>query len=321
MVRPPRMAGHEKMLLDEGLILLDFGVRADLSDHLDPGQVLDEVLLANPGEIPSRVDAMARQLDLLLNQVMAGDLVLCLTRAQYLVIGQAMPGYCEGPEGMPARRLRILRADIPKAALNPDLRHSLGSLQKICELSRNEIPQRIEALLATGRDPGPLGGHGLPEDSEEICRILRSRMVARIGSAFSGHRLADLVCALLEAEGMTCRKSPPGPDGGVDVIAGSGAFGFAGPRVVVQVKSGDIVADEATLQSLMGVMRMTGCENAIIVSWSGATRPVQARLRDLWMTCRMWDAGEIIDRILRHYDRLPAAIRQEIPLRMVPVIE
>ena len=321
MVRPPRMAGHEKLLLDEGLILLDFGVRADLSDHLDAGQVLDEVLQANPGESPSRIDAMARQLDLLLNHVMAGDLILCLTRSGQLVIGQAMPGYCEGPEGMPARRLRILRADIPKAALNPDLRHSLGALQKICELARNEIPQRIESLLSTGRDPGPFGAHGLPEDSEEIARILRARMIARIGSVFSGHRLADLVGALLEAEGLTCRKSPPGPDGGVDLIAGSGALGFSGPRVVVQVKSGDIVSDEATLQALMGAMRLTGCENAILVSWSGVTRPVQARLRDLWMTCRLWDAAEIIDRILRHYDRLPAAIRQEIPIRMVPVLE
>ena len=55
---------------------------------------------------------------------------------------------------------------------------------------------------------------------------------------FHGHALSDLVAAVLEAEGYKVSVSSPGPDGGVDILAGKGPMGFDSPRICVQVKSG-----------------------------------------------------------------------------------
>ena len=55
---------------------------------------------------------------------------------------------------------------------------------------------------------------------------------------FHGHALSDLVAAVLEAEGYRVSVSPPGPDGGGDILAGNGPMGFESPRICVQVESG-----------------------------------------------------------------------------------
>ena len=43
---------------------------------------------------------------------------------------------------------------------------------------------------------------------------------------FKGHGLSRIVGAILHAEGFSIRVSPEGPDGGVDIVAGTGALGF-----------------------------------------------------------------------------------------------
>ena len=43
---------------------------------------------------------------------------------------------------------------------------------------------------------------------------------------FHGHALSDLVAAVLEAEGYKVSVSSPGPDGGVDILAGGADRGM-----------------------------------------------------------------------------------------------
>ena len=59
-----------------------------------------------------------------------------------------------------------------------------------------------------------------------------------IGGRFHGHEFTRLVAAVLQAQGYAVEVAPPGPDGGVDIVAGSGSMGFDPPRICVQVKSG-----------------------------------------------------------------------------------
>ena len=58
--------------------------------------------------------------------------------------------------------------------------------------------------------------------------------------------------------------SPPGADGGVDILAGKGPLGFDPPRLVVQVKSQDAPVDVGVLRELQGVMHQFNADQA---SW------------------------------------------------------
>ena len=162
--------------------------------------------------------------------------------------------------------------------------------------SKNNAVARLEHLLDHGTDPGQVpsaGGAGSkpavsaakdaaeavdePELATNIEEVAYDRITARISEDFAGHNLATLVTAILETDGLKCTQSPPGPDGGIDIIAGRGVLGLDNP-ILVQVKSGAQVGSPVVNQ-LQGVMAAHGAEQGLLVAWGGLTRQAQERYR------------------------------------------
>lgn len=56
---------------------------------------------------------------------------------------------------------------------------------------------------------------------------------------------------MTETKGYCVVVSPPGAEGGVDILAGKGPLGFDPPRLVVQVESQDAAVDVSVLQGVM----------------------------------------------------------------------
>ena len=88
-------------------------------------------------------------------------------------------------------------------------------------------------------------------DLEELAKDSIAKWIIR---KFKGHGMAKLVDAILRAQGFTTYLSPAGPDKGIDILAGSGAFGFMNPKICVQVKSGDTPTDHLEFTHLIGAM-------------------------------------------------------------------
>lgn len=202
----------------------------------------------------------------------------------------------------------------------------------ICEITRNNALQRVQAVIRTGADPGDgttgvkIGGTKPKEDvAEEIDseteamvdlgQLAADQIEARVASSFAGHDLTRLVAAILEAQGMKARLSPAGPDNGIDIVAGGGPLGFDSPRIVVQVKSGNEAVDQPTLQSLIGTVSDTKADFGLMVSWGGFRQTVLKRTNELFFRVRFWGRREIMENLFATYDRLPEEIRAELPLR------
>jgi restriction system protein len=259
-----------------------------------------------------------------------GDIVVApLKTLSKMGIGEVVGPYQRLPDGRPARPVKWLTTSVTRDAFKQDLLYSFGAIMTVCEVQRNDALNRVLAVARSGRDPGDgvapgasprSAASGSGEEAEtdaaiNLEELARDQIERRISSVFVGHDFTRLIEAILRAQGYVTHLSPPGPDSGIDIVAGRGALGFEAPRLVVQVKSGDVSADQPTLQALIGCVQDTHADQGLLVSWSGFKPTVQKRTNELFFRVRFWGRLEVIDALLSVYDHLPEEIRAELPLR------
>lgn len=258
-------------------------------------------------------------------------IVLPLKTRSAIAIGKVTGEY-RFVEGRHTRTVKWLRDDVPRSNVGQDLLYSLGAFMTVCEIKRNEAERRILSIMEGKHDPyltikaspsvaaateHPLSDKetewvDLEEQAYDQLRIL-------IESRFKGHGLARLVEAVLQAKGYITHRSPEGPDGGVDILAGGGPMGFAEPRLCVQVKSGGAQNDTA-IRELEGAMSRLHVESGLFVSWDGFIRTAIQNTRDLFFRVRLWDDNHLIKNLLETYERLPGEIQAELPLKRIWVV-
>jgi restriction system protein len=327
LVRLGRHGEKEAHGLDTGELVLGFPV-GDLRDAKDRDAVLKIVEQKMPGKPKTQLN-FAAQLNQFSNTIQNGDLVVVpLKTAPKIAIGEITGPCTPTTDGHPMRPVRWLKAEVPRDVFRQDLLYSFGAFMTVCEISRNDALQRVEAVIKTGRDPGYESGSAAPprppaspeaptaeEADVDLDAIARDQIERRVASAFTGHDFTRLVAEILKVQGYIVNVSPPGPDSGIDIVAGRGALGFEAPRLVVQVKSGNTVADQPTLQALIGAVQDTNADQGLFVSWGGFKRPVEQRRNELFFRIRLWGRAEILDALFEVYDRLPEEFRAELPLR------
>jgi restriction system protein len=129
--------------------------------------------------------------------------------------------------------------------------------------------------------------------------------------------LSRLVEGVLQAQGYVTEFSKPGPDGGVDILAGSGPMGFEEPKICVQVKSSQSPTDVNVLRSLQGTMGNFGAKQGLLVSWGGFTKSVHDESRKSFFKVRLWDSDALIKVVIKNYDKLPDSLQAELPLKRI----
>jgi restriction system protein len=163
----------------------------------------------------------------------------------------------------------------------------------------------------------------LPEEIGDIEQLSRDIMLKKIAREFKGHKLALLVEAIIKAQGYVTNRSEPGPDGGVDILAGSGPLGFESPKICIQVKSSSSPVGVDILQKLQGAVNNFKAEQGLLVSWGGFKRTVLEEARRNFFTVRLWDSGTLLNEILKHYEKFSDELKAEFPLKRIwsPVLE
>lgn len=328
LVRLGKHGEQEAHALETGELVLGFQY-GDLTRAKDRDAMLRIIEQAATEANPKRHLHFAAQLNQFCNTMQVGDLaIIPLKTESKIAIGEVTGSCTMTAGGNPMRRVRWLRPDVPRDAFRQDLLYSFGAFMTVCEITRNDALARVEAVAKTGRDPGYEAGASVPrtapaspeatsaEDADvELDKLARDQIERRIASAFAGHDLTELIGAILTAQGYLVRVSPPGSDQGIDIVAGRGALGFDSPRLVVQVKSGDIVADQPTLQALIGAVQDAHADQGLLVSWGGFKRTVDQRRNELFFRIRLWGRDEVLDALFEVYDRLDERIRAELPLK------
>jgi restriction system protein len=332
LVRLGKFGEQETHALEQGELITGWTLD-DISGATGREDILAKLEKAEPEEKPGTLKNWAIQLNQFVREMASGDLVIVpLKTTSQVAIGRLTGDY-KHLQSHPSRAVQWLRKDLPRSAIKQDLLYSLGATQTVCEVSRNEAAKRFQVLADTATDPGPnmtstAASEALKSSSSsqpleageafiDVAQNARDQIERHIAANFAGHGFTHLIAAILRAQGYQVRVSPPGADRGVDIVAGQGPLGFGGPRLVVQVKSGDMVADQPALQGLLGCVHDTHAEHGLLVAWSGFTGPVRARVNELYFRVRLWDREQILDALFSVYDVLPEDIRTDLPLHRV----
>jgi Uncharacterized conserved protein len=220
-----------------------------------------------------------------------------------------------------------INKDFQRSQVEMDLLHSLGSSMTVFQVSRNNAEERIRDMLAGKPSPklkeldatkAEISVEG--SESLNIEEVASYEIINRIGARFRRHEMEELVEAVLKAQGFETQRTPPGPDGGVDIVAGKGALGLEPPKICVQVKSSDEPQGVSVLRQLQGAMSTFGGDIGLIVAWGGFTPALQQEARRQFFKIRLWDQDALLNAIFENYDQLPERIQKDLPLKRVWVL-
>jgi len=299
LVRAGEHGEKEEFALQKGIAVIGWGEIPTLSAIKSREDLARLVKDTYPDQSSKRLINWTGQLWAFRNRIQIDDLVvLPLKRRSAIAIGQVTGPYeyrSDGEDGYHARTVKWLKTDFPRSPslFGQDLLYSLGAFMTVCQIQRNDAEKRIRAIVegkavaAPASLPTGEGNEdevGLPTD---IALYAEDRIRAYIEQNFKGHDLARLVDAVLKASGYSTIVSPPGPDGGVDIVAGRGPMGFDPPRLCVQVKSSAGPVNVEILQRLHGSMKKVGADQGLLVSWGGFNSKVPAEARDQFFIVRL----------------------------------
>ncbi|RUV68322.1 MULTISPECIES: restriction endonuclease [unclassified Mesorhizobium] len=124
----------------------------------------------------------------------------------------------------------------------------------------------------------------------------------------------EIVADLLEGmEYHVSWISPPGKDGGVDIIAYTDPLGAQGPRIKVQVKRWQSKVDTDGLRSFLATIN--GSDIGLFVCLAGFTKDAESYARSQeTRRITLIDAERLVDLWIDHYDRLDDVARQRLTL-------
>lgn len=333
IVRAGARGEQELDAITQGKLLLGFIETGDLTGLNDREAIRKRLHEVSPEAGAKQLLNFAAQLNQFVNTIEQGDLVVLPRKlTSGVAIGRVTGPYVFDPNGASrhTRTIDWLKEAVPREAFGQDLRHSFGAFLTVCEVKRNEAVARVQTVLATGSDPGPLLGKqgkaaikAAPEEIDaedveiDIEDLASQQIVSLIKAHFAGHDLALLVAEILRIEGYLTKASPPGPDGGVDILAAGGRLGLGEDRICVQVKSGDGPATQDVVLKLLGSMRTSKANTGLLVSVGGVNGPAQKMIDGEFFAVRLWQMPELLAALFSAYPHLSDETRAKLPLKQV----
>lgn len=321
LVRAGRYGEREDFALENKVAVIGWDQLGDLSTTKNRSELKKLLETHYPDEKVNTRRNWESQLWQFINEIKPGDLIaLPLKHRAAIVFGEVTGPYqysSKNPDGTKHTHAIKNWVELPRNKFDQDMLYSLGAASTVCSIHRNNAEERIRAILG-GRIPAQVV-EDIPSIEEEVDleQVASDEITEFITRKFKGHGLARLTAAVLEAQGYKVKVSPEGADGGVDILAGAGPLGFDQPRMVVQVKSGDAPVDVKVFRELHGVLNTYGAETGLLVAWNGYRGVLEKEAANLYFKIRLWDAGDLVQMVLENYEKMPASIQTELPLKQI----
>jgi len=324
LVRAGRHGEGESLALEHNLVLAGWEDAPALNQFSTRDELKAKLAEVYADEGTGTVTNWTGQLWTFAHRIQPGDLVALPLKSRAVVaIGRVEGAYEYRPDFdsrfKHVRPVKWLK-EIARTEFDQDLLYSLGAFMTVCQIQRNQAEIRVKALLSGQPQPtSPQNDLSGADDAAQVDlqEYGRDQITAYISQKFKGHAMARLLEGVLRAQGYTVYRSPEGADGGIDLLAGQGALGFAAPRLGVQVKSGDGQADVKVVRELQGVLKDFGADQGLFLSWGGFNKAAYTEARKRFFNIRLWDSKDFVDALLSVYDQLDPELQAELPLKRI----
>jgi restriction system protein len=318
----------EAFALSNNVVVAGWDDVPDLSNLKERDELLPLLINVYSDEAENTLKNWETQLWAFVRRIKPGDIAILPRKRTSTVAFGLITGtyrYVDNAQQGGYHQLPVdwIKTDLPRQAIDGDLRYSIGGAMTVFQVSRNNAEARIRALLE-GRVPPPSRRDEPQHEADETNSaqldpeaIALNKIVDHVGRKFKGHELERLVEAVLSAQGFVTDRTEVGPDGGVDILCGKGPLGLEPPRVCVQVKSQNSAVDVKVVRELQGILNAFGADLGLLVSWGGFTSKADEEARRNFFKLRLWGPDELIAQIQSVYDALPEDIQRDLPLKRI----
>lgn len=252
------------------------------------------------------------------HEVQIGDYIVFPSKSDRMInLGVVEGDYKYNPnshwEYIQQRKVRWLK-HLPRTAFSQGALYEIGSAMSFFTV-KNYADEFLDAFSEKNIKPifasTEEENETVAATADDIIENTKDYILKELSKNLKGYDLEDFVADLLYAMGYHPKQSPHGGDSGIDIVAYKDELP---PRIVVQVKSQDSDIKETTIQSLKGAMREG--DYGLFVTLSNYTKNAQKYL-DNTPIIRGINGTELVELILKYYEKLSDKYRKMIPLKMV----
>jgi restriction system protein len=270
-----------------------------------------------PGAIPNNAGQLLR----FVHEIKIGDLIVYPSkRDREIHIGEVTGPYRYDPSieaGYPHLHEVKWLKNVPRTRFSQGALYEIGSAMSLFQV-KSYAEEFISALQGSTAPQAGTDDETVPIVADEIEQTTRDFILKQLAQELKGHDFADFVAHLLGTMGYRTRVSPPGPDGGIDIIAHKDELGFEPPIIKVQVKSNEGSIGNPVASALYG--NVGPGEFGLIVTLGTFTK--QAVSFALGKSnLRLIDGNELVDLVLQHYEQFDSRYKGLLPLKRVYVPE
>jgi restriction system protein len=228
VVRTGKYGEHEQRFLDSNRLYLTWeGFDRDLGKMTTRDEMVSALQEVYPDAPLGRARNNAAQFWAFAKKIAPGDWVIVPSKQKSAVHVAEMVGPYEFDAAAEdpyyhSRAVKWIARDVPRTALDADLRLSIGAMQSIFAVWRNDAEKRVRQLAKAGWLATPSGGGGVKkpggEDDEgedvdvlDLESVAQDQIAQAIIRQYKGHGLERLVEAVLQAQGYvrtTARLAP-----------------------------------------------------------------------------------------------------------------
>ncbi len=268
-----------------------------------------------PNDKPGAIPTSAGMLYRFIHEIKIGDYVVFPSKVDRMVnIGVVEGEYTyvdSEKEYVQQRKVKWLK-HLPRTSFTQGALYEIGSVMSLFTVKNYAdeylatLDKGFKATVDSAADDETVGA-----TAEDIIESTKDFVLKELSRNLKGYALEEFIANLLQAMGYHTKISRQGGDSGIDITAYKDELP---PRILVQVKSQDSDIKETTIQSLKGAM--TEGDYGLFVTLSHYTKKAQEYL-DKTPIIKGINGPELVDLILKYYDKLDEKYKDMIPLKMV----
>lgn len=314
----------EALFIEQKVIALGWAEIGDLTNLPHTREAFKSHYLSKaPHTKPAALPGSAGQLFRFVHEMKVGDLVAFpAKRTKTIHLGRIVGDYQYSPgksKGYPNQRSVKWLKELPRTHFSQGALYEIGSALSLFTVKT--YTEEFVAAIESKTVPKPIPAaedQTVAEVTHDVEESTSDFILKVLAQETKGHPFADFIGNLLQTMGYRTRVSPPGVDGGIDIVAHKDELGFEPPIIKVQVKSSVGSIGDPVISQLYG--KVAQSEFGLFVTLGTFTnQAVQfARAKS---NLRLIDGDALVQLVLEHYEQLDSKYKGLIPLRRVYIPE